>query len=533
MFAFLSRLKSLSDKVLPLSSLVRTFSIIPTARLPVVHRINMMPLRWTTYGQEYQPSSLRRRRKFGYLARLRTRGGRKVLHRRIMKGRKYLVFHYGTRLSLKFTPGMSVRVVTNEGDLVVKLHIDKAPRACCNFLKLCKLKYYHWCLFHRVERGFIAQSGDPTGTGTGGMSVEAVLDHRAPKYFGDEFCKQLRHRGKGVMGMVNTGGGQNGSQFYVTLGDRPLDYLDDKYTIFGQVIEGMDVLDRINAVHCDGKLRPYHDIFIKHTVILDDPFPDPKGFIPIDRSPPPSRVFADQRRYRADEEPISINEKTEQQALKEEARARAITLEMIGERDSADLKPPENVLFVCKLNPLTEADDLKMIFSRFGTILKCDVIKDRRTGRSLGFAFIEFSEKEECEEAYLKMDKVLIDDRRIHVDFSQSVSKLHQDWLQGRESGSGGVSAANGGVREGDYRNEQRRDYRDERRRDYRDEQRRDKRDEQMRDNRDDRSRDYRDERRRDYRDEQRRDNRDYQDGHRDRNNRDYRSRDNRDSRDY
>jgi RNA recognition motif-containing protein len=70
--------------------------------------------------------------------------------------------------------------------------------------------------------------------------------------------------------------------------------------------------------------------------------------------------------------------------------------------------------------------DLEVIFSRFGTIVKCEVIKDRRTAASLQYAFVEFEQPEQCEQAFLKMDNVLIDDRRIHVDFSQSVSKNFQ-----------------------------------------------------------------------------------------------------------
>lgn len=88
------------------------------------------------------------------------------------------------------------------------------------------------------------------------------------------------------------------------------------------------------------------------------------------------------------------------------------------------MKPPENVLFVCKLNQATQEDDLEIIFSRFGTILSCEIIRDKKTGDSLCYAFIEYSKQSECEAAYFKMDNVLIDDRRIHVDFSQSVSRM-------------------------------------------------------------------------------------------------------------
>lgn len=104
-------------------------------------------------------------------------------------------------------------------------------------------------------------------------------------------------------------------------------------------------------------------------------------------------------------------------------KAQAKILEMVGDLHHADERPPDNVLFVCKLNPVTTSEDLEIIFSRFGEIIECEVIKDRRTGDSLQYAFIEFAAPQQCEAAYLKMDNVLIDDRRIHVDFSQSVAK--------------------------------------------------------------------------------------------------------------
>jgi peptidyl-prolyl cis-trans isomerase-like 4 len=125
-----------------------------------------------------------------------------------------------------------------------------------------------------------------------------------------------------------------------------------------------------------------------------------------------------------------------------EARAQALTLEIVGDLPYAEVKPPENVLFVCKLNPVTEGqksdsttnassvlismfatdEDLETIFSRFGTIVSCEVIRDKRTRDSLQYAFIEFENQKDCEQAYFKMQGVLIDDHRIHVDFSQSVS---------------------------------------------------------------------------------------------------------------
>lgn len=90
----------------------------------------------------------------------------------------------------------------------------------------------------------------------------------------------------------------------------------------------------------------------------------------------------------------------------------------------ANLKPPENILFVCKLNPITQEKDLEIIFSRFGLIKSVEVVRDWKTGQSLQYGFIEFDNINSCQEAYIKMNNVVIDDRRIQVDFSQSVSKL-------------------------------------------------------------------------------------------------------------
>ncbi|KAJ2459906.1 Peptidyl-prolyl cis-trans isomerase-like 4 [Coemansia sp. RSA 2424] len=341
---------------------------------------------------------------------------------------------------------MSVLVETSLGDLVIDLHTAEAPRTCMNFLKLCKIKYYNFLPFHRIERGFIAQTGDPTGTGNGGQSIYGVLGGEA--YFPAEIHPKLKHNRRGTVAMAVSGtdaktrGGEghgvSGSQLFVTLADN-LDYLDGRYTVFGQVVEGLDVLEQINAALCDSKHRPLRDILIRHTIVLDDPCPDPPGLI----VPPSSPLLptADQlSRIRmeagddneGDSQAMADTEESEASRREREAKAQALTLEMIGDLPFADIKPPENILFVCKLNPVTRDDDLETIFTRFGKIISCQVIRDAETGDSLGYAFIEFDQKESCEEAYFKMDNVLIDDRRIHVDFSQSVSKLHGKWMQNR-----------------------------------------------------------------------------------------------------
>lgn len=98
---------------------------------------------------------------------------------------------------------------------------------------------------------------------------------------------------------------------------------------------------------------------------------------------------------------------------------------MLNDLPDSEIKPADNILFICKLNPLTTDEDLQTIFARFGSIESCEIIKDWKTGDSLCYAFIEFTSVQSCEEAYFKMNNSLIDDRRIQVDFSQSVSRIY------------------------------------------------------------------------------------------------------------
>lgn len=266
---------------------------------------------------------------------------------------------------------MAVLLETSFGDLVVDLFCDKTPKTANNFLKLCKMKYYNNNLFYSVEKDFIAQSGDPTATGNGGESVFQMLYGDNARYFEDEIRVDLRHAKKGLFCMANTGPNLNGSRFYITLRDN-LDYLDDKHTIFGQVAEGMDIIDKINEAFVDKSFRPLKNIRIRHTRILDDPFPDFPQLI----EPPSPECKRDKfdLDYLADEDEELLKEDTrpkdviEKEAARKDAKTRAVVLEMIGDIPDADLKPPENILFVCKLHPSTNDEDLELIFSQFGAV---------------------------------------------------------------------------------------------------------------------------------------------------------------------
>ena len=119
---------------------------------------------------------------------------------------------------------------TSLGAIKIQLHAGKAPRTVNNFVFLAREGFYNGVTFHRVIKNFMAQGGDPTGTGTGGPGYK----------FADEFVPGLRHDGPGVLSMANSGPGTNGSQFFITHVATP--WLDGKHTVFGNVIAGLDVL---------------------------------------------------------------------------------------------------------------------------------------------------------------------------------------------------------------------------------------------------------------------------------------------------
>lgn len=325
---------------------------------------------------------------------------------------------------------MAVVIETTLGDITVDLYLEQRPVTCLNFLKLCKMKYYNFNLFHSIRSGFIAQTGDPTGEGSGGESIWGLIEGPQKRFFSGEKMPKIRHTDAGLLAMVCTDDMMIGSQFYFTLAP-DLDSLDGVHCVIGEVTEGREILSKLNEVICDESHRPYQDVRITHTVVLEDPFRDPPGLTPPSRSPSPSAERLRGGRIAPDEEIDETQGRTveeiQEMVEEKEAKARATILEIVGDLPDADIAPPENVLFVCKLNPVTSDDDLEIIFSRFGKIVSCEVIRDKKTGDSLQYAFIEFADKQSCEDAYFKMDNVLIDDRRIHVDFSQSVSKMR--WL--------------------------------------------------------------------------------------------------------
>ena len=127
------------------------------------------------------------------------------------------------------------RMETDKGTMVIELFAAKTPMTVNNFVFLSREGYYDGIIFHRVIDNFMVQGGDPTGTGRGGPGYK----------FGDEFDASLKHDKQGILSMANAGPGTNGSQFFITHGPTP--HLNGKHTVFGQVVEGLDVLMSIPA----------------------------------------------------------------------------------------------------------------------------------------------------------------------------------------------------------------------------------------------------------------------------------------------
>mmetsp|Transcript_13048 Transcript_13048/g.31756 ORF Transcript_13048/g.31756 Transcript_13048/m.31756 type:complete len:668 (-) Transcript_13048:203-2206(-) len=275
---------------------------------------------------------------------------------------------------------------------------------------------------------------------------------------------------------------------------------DPRYLSLGKIAEdSQNVLSKLNRSYCDDDGRPFADVRIQRALVIHDPFDDPAGMedllkwrgvtggeeensnnseknfkegYPLAPQSPtydrpleekvPVRIQADDttlfanagwddndasRDYDDEDEEdeaarrkrLELQEKQEEEWRQRQDTSRAVMLEMLGDRPTAEIKAPENVLFVCKLNPLTNDEDLELIFSRFDSEAKAEIIRDPDTGASLQYAFVEFTSNESCNEAYLKMNNALVDDRRIRVDFSQSVAKVwdryHKKYRMGDRSG--------------------------------------------------------------------------------------------------
>jgi peptidyl-prolyl cis-trans isomerase A (cyclophilin A) len=161
---------------------------------------------------------------------------------------------------------VNAEFVTSEGNFTVRLFDTEAPGTVANFVGLAegtkewtdprsnqkvKQPYYDGTIFHRVIDGFMIQGGDPLGQGIGGPGYN----------FADEFHPSLRHSKAGILSMANRGPNTNGGQFFITLGPTP--HLDNRHTVFGEVVSGMDVVRRIGSTPTGRQDRPVKDIMMQ------------------------------------------------------------------------------------------------------------------------------------------------------------------------------------------------------------------------------------------------------------------------------
>jgi cyclophilin family peptidyl-prolyl cis-trans isomerase len=159
----------------------------------------------------------------------------------------------------KVSKEMTVAVMnTNMGKIEIELFADKTPKTVENFVGLAEKGYYNGIIFHRVISDFMIQGGDPTGTGRGGNSLWGTP-------FADEIVPSLKHEEPGVLSMANAGPNTNGSQFFITVVPTP--WLDGKHTVFGKVINGMNVVYDIAKVKTAAGDKPVNDVLMETVTI--------------------------------------------------------------------------------------------------------------------------------------------------------------------------------------------------------------------------------------------------------------------------
>lgn len=151
---------------------------------------------------------------------------------------------------------VKIKIETTLGDIYADLNEKEAPKTVENFTKLTKQGFYDGIIFHRVIPDFMIQTGDPTGTGTGGPGYK----------FADEFSPALKHSKAGVLSMANSGPNTNGSQFFIT--DAATPWLDGKHSVFGQVTQGIDVVKKIANAPRDGGDHPKTEIKMTKVTVL-------------------------------------------------------------------------------------------------------------------------------------------------------------------------------------------------------------------------------------------------------------------------
>ena len=157
-------------------------------------------------------------------------------------------------------PELQVELQTNQGVIRLRLYPEHAPKTTENFAGLVRKGYYDGIIFHRVIPQFMIQGGDPTGSGRGGESIWG-------RPFEDECVAALRFNKKGLLAMANAGPNTNGSQFFITTAQTP--WLDGRHTIFGEVVEGYEVVEKIERTPTGPDDRPIEKQQIQKASVLE------------------------------------------------------------------------------------------------------------------------------------------------------------------------------------------------------------------------------------------------------------------------
>jgi peptidyl-prolyl cis-trans isomerase A (cyclophilin A) len=168
--------------------------------------------------------------------------------------------------------GTYAKIKTTLGDITVRLFKDKVPKTVENFTGLANGtkeytdpktnekktgKFYDGIIFHRVIPGFMIQTGDPLGEGYGGPGYR----------FEDEFHPELKHNKPGILSMANSGPNSNGSQFFITLGPTP--HLDYRHSVFGEVVDGMEAVEKIGDVERNSRDKPFEEVAMESVKIFE------------------------------------------------------------------------------------------------------------------------------------------------------------------------------------------------------------------------------------------------------------------------
>ena len=167
----------------------------------------------------------------------------------------------GEETSLMLSNHPIAVIETNLGDITIALKPDIAPKAVENFIRLSQKDYYNNVIFHRVIKNFMIQGGDPTGTGRGGESIYG-------KPFEDKVTSSVQFSKPGILAMANAGPKTNGSQFFITTASTP--WLNGKHTIFGEVIEGYEVVKKIENSATNEQDKPLAPIKIQKITLVQE-----------------------------------------------------------------------------------------------------------------------------------------------------------------------------------------------------------------------------------------------------------------------